>query len=375
MKTIVIPINQDTFISSNCFDKNYSEEKDLVLQNIKNENTNNILLKIPLTFNKDINCSDIISAELYFHSVFISNSTSCINIFKNTEDFNYKTVTWCNSPKVDKHHNRYCNISSNCDDIVKLDITNFFKSWVYNTDTNFGIRLCPCESKFAMIFSASRCSNYPYVKVTLVDKCNNCCTGITGSTGPIGPTGATGSVGPIGPIGITGPTGATGSIGPIGPTGATGSLVNNALQVVDSNLSRCDNILVNSGDNIPLNNIVMNLGTAIKYNELTYEIKLYEPGLYLTIWSINSQPRCSSHNTIIYLEDSVGTMLGKSGSATSLLGIVEGTTAFNVNETSAFPYVVKLVNRSNSTISIESAHNIPNNEYYFSGSITVIKLS
>lgn len=395
MQNLRIPIYEDTFISSRCPLQNFRTNKELMIDKIDECNESRVLIKFKLNIENINSVDDIVYAKLKLNVSCVSSSVNIVKVCRNLENFNYNDVSWRNRPGVAVTN---INKQITCTDrnrYIEIDITELVKKWYLKDIPNYGIQLIEFEYKLGLSFYSSRTVNKPYVDILINDDCCRKCE--KGETGPVGPIGPIGMQGPPGiqgiqgikgEIGLQGPTGepgsdpeagATGATGPTGPQGVTGST--GAMEIdgfqVQSKIPRAGTpMILQEGERIPLDNLVLQIGAATTYNDRLSQLEFYETGKYLVSWIVNIDPAGSGHNSIVFLEDLSGLVLAKSGSATSLLGPVIGISIISVTAIpKPAPYVAVLVNRTSSEVYLRAAYNLPIDGNSFSGSITVVKIS
>lgn len=85
-------------------------------------------------------------------------------------------------------------------------------------------------------------------------------------------------------IGPRGPQGAQGETGPRGPTGPAGPGTLNALMAYSSGITLEK---TTGASQVPLNEVVLNKGTAIKFNDQGPAVTVLEPGTYRVQYNAN----------------------------------------------------------------------------------------
>lgn len=404
LKKLRIPIYEDTFISSRYSEENFSCNKELRLEKIDDCNESRVLIKFKLNLENINSVDDIICAKLRLNVSCVSSRMNIVKVCRNLEDFNYKDVCWKWKPNVAMTNMRKEISGTDRNKYIEINITELVKKWYCNELPNYGIQLVEFEYKLGLSFYSSRTINNPYVELLINDECCRKCekgetgaTGVRGEMGPVGATGIQGEKGPLGPTGsqgIMGPTGATGELGPtglqgekgpvgatgiagtVGSTGATGAVVASGLQVQSTIPADGLSVVVLSGNRLPLDNLVLQFGSAVTYNNSLSQIEFSETGNYFVSWVINMDPAGEGHNSIVFLEGLSGNVLVKSGTASNLLGPVIGMGIVQITSIpTPNPYIAILVNRTNSPVYLRVAHNLPNDGNAFSASITVFKIS
>ncbi|SHI67840.1 Collagen triple helix repeat-containing protein, partial [Clostridium cavendishii DSM 21758] len=227
MGSFNIYANSDTLISKRLNNSNFSSLNYLAVGERVNNNSciDNIVSLLNFDLSGMVLQGELKKAEIHLYvnceSVGIRDSNLSMNIYRNTQEYNYKTVTWDTAPQM--VNSGYKGYVSGCDvyQYIRIDITDLVRNWLSEYYPNYGIALVEDDCGKLVFFASSR-SKYPPYLVIYEENCNICCkgpTGATGARGATGPTGPTGATGATGLIGVTGPTGATGVTGATGATG------------------------------------------------------------------------------------------------------------------------------------------------------------
>lgn len=229
-----IKTKNDTFVSSNYPNKNFSREKNLLVSKCEDCDStleySNSLIKFE--FLKSFFECDIKHAELRLcvKGVHSCNSEGvCIDLLYNLSSYDYKTVNYKSAP-LTKVFRREILIDEKCENkYINIDVTDLVREWIEGHIENHGITLVISNNDLGeVLFESSRCSSGPVLNVCYRNDCIICTEGIPGPVGPEGPRGpqgpigCRGEVGPVGPIGPEGPRGEEGPVGPEGAMGPTG---------------------------------------------------------------------------------------------------------------------------------------------------------
>ena len=201
-----------------------------------------------------------------------------------------------------------------------------------------------------------------------------------------------------GKIGPTGPPGPAGETGPTGPRGPQGGWESAGVQLINTQPAAGAQITIAEGEPIAFDHV------AVQFNGVSYannKIQISEEGYYLISWSFIARAIQEGQHVIAYLEEATAAstdsqswlsqlssiysqrvnaypikVYGKSGSTAIGFSPITGTALISVVGLT-FPYSLDLqiINRSNSTIEMTSAHNTEGDlSIHFAGSLTVIKI-
>lgn len=328
MSNSKIYANSDTIISKNLSDSNFSSLNYLAVgeseSNYKCTDVIISLLKFDLS--NVVKENSVTKVELYLYlnceSIKIKNSKFNLMLYRNRQDYNYKTVTWNTAPKTVNTECVYSISGSNVGKYVKIDITAIVKKWLDRSCPNYGIALVGNESRKLLFLSSSRGQNRPYL-VIYDNGGIPCYIDSTGAVEPKGETeqkGGEGIQGPDGGAGEKGVQGLTGTTEIQGETGfqenqgVTGAIVkNNNAQFVT--ISAAKPIPIKDNDYIELGNVKIE-GTNITHVNGSTDVIVQGVHTYYAFWNIvgSSSSAPSIFEGVLELNgDNVQGSLGSSG--------------------------------------------------------------
>lgn len=158
-----------TYVSSEESNKNFSHY-DYLLSGLKKDETDSgiIMYKSLFKFNlNSLNNMQVKKAFLCFkiNSIdpeikYYRNNT--FSLYKNTENYNYSTVTWDTYPQIDDKDSIELSIDLHeIGKYISIDITEFVNSWIAN-GANFGITLkTNSRNKLSVLNVCSTSSSNP----------------------------------------------------------------------------------------------------------------------------------------------------------------------------------------------------------------------